>query len=116
MARRVLTLALALAVAGVPLAGEICRALCADHGQHHNHHADAAPVSRTATIGAVAHSCGEATSLVADSRDIVRTSIASATITAAADPGLLVHAPATNAVESRHGPPGIVRLPAQLRI
>jgi hypothetical protein len=140
MTQRLLAFALALGLAGAPVASEICRALCAnDSGDpvasqgvalHHQHSADnqaqdsrrhhsaaqAQPLSTGTAMNPVAHTCDQLAALVIDVRAAVRAPVATAVIPSSAFAVVLVHVSATSDVDSRHGPPGAIRSTAPLRI
>jgi hypothetical protein len=140
MARRLLAFALALGLAGAPVASEICRTLCANdsgdpvasqgvasHHQHsadnqaqdsHRHHsaAQAGPLSTGAAMQPVTHACRELISIVVESRESVRAPVATGILPTTGLAILSVQALPAADVDGRHGPPGAIRSIAPLRI
>ncbi len=126
MARRVLALTFALAIAVAPVAGEMCRVSCAEHHDHsshttaqtsHHHPMTAGvPVSTAVTVNALAHPCPELFFVAVKSQDNVR-HMAAARVPVMTDVPLLVFQRASvNVLDSQHGPPGPSRTINQLRI
>lgn len=138
MARRLLAFALAFAVIGVPVAGDICEAACARHADHasrnetashntHHHHVATAasqPVHHHESIGSASsatvipapHVCHHVDAVLTESRDAVRGSVANAMAATAALITVLGPVSASTDIDSRHGPPVPVRAVAPLRI
>src|SRR5438128_11847994 len=107
MARRLLPFALAFVVIGGPLAGDVCEAVCAEHGghsidspapaSHHHHsaavvtqpshyrHSDAAapPATPSAELMPLPHGCGQLEAIVTESRELTRAPIVKAIVTMA---------------------------------
>src|SRR5712691_3878849 len=140
MARRVLAFALAFVIIGVPLAGDICDAVCLRHAGHsieptvlasHHHHspdivrqlldhhhsdAAAAPSTRSAEFVPLPHGCGRLDAIVTESRELTPAPIVKAVATMARTTPLLVHLSPTAEMDSRHGPPTPIRSTSALRI
>jgi hypothetical protein len=127
MARRLLAFALAFVILGGPLAGDVCRAVCAEHAGHssdptvpppHHDHADAAPAPSThsARLIALAHGCGHSDAIISQSRELTRTPIAAAVVTLARITPPAVYVLPTSQIDSRHGPPTPIRSTSPLRI
>jgi hypothetical protein len=136
MARRLLAFALAFVVMGVPLGGDVCEAVCADHAAHgigspmpasHHHHPESqvahhhdcevppAPGTQRA-LTPLRHRCGHLDAVVTPSRELTRRQIVQAVMMMARITPLTVHASPTSETENRHGPPTPTRSASHLRI
>src|SRR5438094_5949129 len=90
MARRLLAFVLAFIVFGAPLAGDVCRVLCAEqavpstpatgHAAHHHH--SAAPATGRAALRSV-HECDQPVAVISEFRELSRTPVVGASITVA---------------------------------
>jgi hypothetical protein len=140
MSRRVLAFALAFVIIGVPLAGDICDAVCLEHAgsaieptvlaSHHHHspdivrqpldhhHSDAAaaPATRSAELVPLPHGCGRLDAIVTESRELTPAPIVKAVATMARITPLLVRASPASEMDSRHGPSTPIRSTSALRI
>ena len=121
MARRLLAFALAFVVIGVPLAGDVCEAVCADHAGRaigssvpashhhhpeslleHHHHSEAPPASATQRAALTPpHQCGHLDAVVTESRELTRPQIVRAVVMMARITPLLAHASPTSETDSR---------------
>jgi hypothetical protein len=135
MSRRLLAFALAFVVIAVPVAADVCEAVCGEHaghsidqlvseshqhpdGQRSHHHAGAltAQAAPSAALKPPPHRCGRLDAVVTESRDLRVSHIDNTTVTRAHFTPLFVHVWPTSAVDSRHGPPAPTRSTSPLRI
>jgi hypothetical protein len=137
MAQRLLAFALAFIVIGVPLAGDVCEAVCAEHSGHsinpsmpashhhhpdsqssHHHHSEAAPAPSTQSIAfrSAPPQCGHLDAVVAESRELMRPHIAKAVVMVARITPALTPVPATSETDNRHHPPTPTRSTSPLRL
>jgi hypothetical protein len=137
MARRLLAFALAFVVISVPLAGDVCDAVCAEHAGHwidpsvpasHHHHPDSqpsyhhhsgappAPATQSAALKPLPHQCGRLDAVVTESREPTRPHIVRAVVMMARITPPLVPVSPTSEMDNRHGPPTQTRSTSPLRI
>jgi hypothetical protein len=137
MARRLLACALAFVVIGVPLAGDICETVCAEHaGQSsdwaspasHHHHADSqpshhhhssaapAPADQNTAFRPPPHQCSRLEAVVTESRESTRPPIVKAVVTMAGLTPLVAPVLRMSELDSRPGPRAPIRSTSLLRI
>ena len=140
MAQRLLAFTLAFVVIGGPLAGDVCKAVCAGHAGHsidsmvpaahhhhsaeaarqpaHHHHPDAAaaPATRGPGFMPLPHRCGYLDAVVTESPELTRAPIVQAVVTMAGIAPLLLHGLPASEMGSRHGPSTPIRSTSPLRI
>jgi hypothetical protein len=137
MPRLLLVFALAFIVIAVPLAADVCEAVCAQHTGHsinrsalaasdhhsgsqpsHHHHSAAAPapITQTAILKALPHECVRLEAAVSESSDFTAAQVVNDALTMPGFTPPLAHVPATSATDSRHGPPAPTRSTSPLRI
>src|ERR1700730_13979891 len=99
MPRRLLAFALAFIVIGVPLAGDVCEVVCAEHAghsidpsashhhppdsqpsDHHHSEASPAPAAQSTTLKPLPHQCGPLDAVVTESRELTRPHIVKAVV------------------------------------
>jgi hypothetical protein len=135
MAQRLAAFALALVVAAAPAAAELCDAVCARHAHHsgnareivprsneqhsHNSHHHStlggARAPAATTIRDVRHSCGPVYAAINQSRERTRVPVDGVGESPAVPSAPARIAPA-NAIDSRHGPPALIRTVPPLRM
>jgi hypothetical protein len=133
MVRRLLAFALAFVVIAVPLAGDVCVAVCAAgqtiepsrpvshhhldrQSSHHHAQSAAAATAQSIAITPLPHGCGRLEAVVTDSSDPTTSQGVSAAGPVARFTPLVVHVPPVSATDSRHGPPAPIRSASPLRI
>lgn len=138
MARRLLTLIVAIVVTAAPVAAQICEATCTQHAGHseshnssHHHHSATVsgqshhhdhsasvpqPTSGNPTAGSQPRACGHVAAVVTESRETMRSSVATIAITTPRIAAPIDHATELHGFDSRHGPPVSIRSIAPLRI
>jgi hypothetical protein len=137
VAQRLLAFALAFIVIGLPLAGDVCGAVCAQHAGHssdpavaaphdhhpdsqssHHHHSEAppAPLTQSLALRPAPPQCGHLDAVVAESRELMRPHIAKAVVMVARITPALTPVPATSEMDNRHHPPTPTRSTSPLRL
>jgi hypothetical protein len=138
MARRLLTLIVAIVVTAAPVAAQICEVTCTEHAGHsesqnpsHHHHsvtvsgqthhhdhlaAVPQPASGNPTVGLQPRACGHVAAVVSESRENMRSSVATIAITTPRIAAPIDQANELHGFDSRRGPPVSIRSIAPLRI
>jgi hypothetical protein len=137
MARRLLTLIVAVVVSALPVAAQVCETTCTQHAGHsenhasHHHHPASASgqshhhdhsasipqsASGTPTVGSLLRACGLVAAVVSESRETMRSSVATIAIRTPRVAAPIDQATEVRDFDSRHGAPAAIRSIAPLRI
>jgi hypothetical protein len=138
MARRLLTLVVAIVITAGPVAAQICEAACTRHAEHpgshsrsHHHHSasvsrqghhhdhsptEPQPISSNSTVGSQPRACGHVPAVASESRQTMRSSVTTMAVTTPWIAAPVDQTAELRGCDSRHGPPVSIRSIAPVRI